>query len=142
ASTPGQPAWMAKTAAGRHQQQRRYQQVQAELAKRLEHNAKRRKEDRKPAEKVYISPGDPEACLGLDKEKVYRPLYNAQIVCDLDSDFWLAYGAFNSVPDAATLLPMVQRLEYFLPGASLRWLLCDAGYVSGANLRQLEQKEM
>jgi hypothetical protein len=132
---------MAQTAGGRRRQQKRYRKVQAELAGRLQHNARRRKEDRKPPEQVRLSPGDPQACLGLDKERVYRPLYNAQVACDLDSDFCLAYGAFDRVPDAATLLPMVERLEYFLPGVDLRWLLTDAGYVSGANWCQLEQKE-
>src|SRR4051794_809515 len=34
---------------------------------------------------------------------------------------------------------MVGRLNYFLPGVDIRWLLSDAGHVSGANLRELEQ---
>jgi hypothetical protein len=132
------PGWMAKTPQGREQQQQRYQEAFAELAKRLEQNANRRKEDRKPREQVRISPGDPEASLGLDKERVYRPIYNIQVACDLDSDFYLAYDVFSGKQDGATLLPMVERLKYFLPGTSLHWLLTDAGYASGPNLRALE----
>ena len=39
---------------------------------------------------VRISVTDPEAALGKDKFKVFRPLYNVQYVRDLDSYFW--YG--------------------------------------------------
>jgi hypothetical protein len=116
--------------------------VAEELDKRLQHNAKRRKEDRKPVEAVRISPGDPEACLGRDKQGVYRPLYNSQVFCDLDTDFYLGYGVFSSVQDGATLLPMLARLDYFLPGVEINWLMTDAGYANGANLRAMEKEEV
>lgn len=132
------PAWLAQTAGGRERQQEHYRRVQEQLQLRLEQNAKRRKEDRRPAEKVYVSPGDPEAWLGLDKEKVYRPVYNAQLACDLDTDFILAYGAYSGVPDSAALPPMLERLRDLLPWAVIDWVLSDAGYASGANLRWLE----
>jgi hypothetical protein len=132
---------MARTARGQ-QQQARYRKAQAELDKRLAHNAKRRKEDRKPVEQMRISPGDPEATLGLDKERVYRPVYNTQLVCDLDRDFYLAYDAYSGVQDAATLLGMVGRLRYFLPWADIHRLPGDAGYATGPNLRELEQEKI
>ncbi len=136
------PAWMAQTSSGRQEQRRHYHKVQQELDKRLRHNAKRRKADRKAVEQVRISPGDPEASLGLDKERVYRPLYNSQVMCDLDTDFYLAYGIFSGVQDGATLLPMLGRLHYFVPGVDIDWLMTDAGYANGSNLRELEEEEI
>jgi hypothetical protein len=140
AAAGGRPGWMAQTAGGRVKQREHYREVEEELQKRLGQNAKRRKEDRKPVEQVRISPGDPEASLGLDKMRVYRPLYNAQVACDLDTDFCLAYEVFSGVSDGATLLPMLGRLRYFLAGEEIRWLLADAGYANGPNLRQLEKE--
>jgi hypothetical protein len=132
---------MAKTARGRQQQYERYLKVEKELDKRLAQNSKRRKEDRKPVERVKISPGDAEATLGLDKEKVYRPLYNVQLISDLHTDFLLAYEVFSGVPDAATLVPMVQRLDDCLE-AWVRQMLLDAGYLTGANLRWAEGERL
>jgi len=94
-------------------------------------------EDRKPAEKVRISLGDPEATLGFDKEKVYRPLFNVQLVSDLKTDFCLAYGVYSGVQDAATLQPMLGRIEYFLD-EKIKRLMTDAGYANGATLRLME----
>jgi hypothetical protein len=104
---------------------------------RLEQNAKRRKEDRKPPDKVLISLGDPQASLGFDKDGVYRPICNVQLASDLRTDFCLAYEAFSGVNDSATLEPMLARLAYFL-GGPIRRLLTDAGYATGANLLLLE----
>jgi transposase len=138
AATPG---WMAGTPQGRQQQQQRYLKAQKELDRRLQLNAQRRKEDRKPPNQVRLSLGDVEATLGLDKEKVYRPLYNVQLVSDLKTDFCLAYAVFSGVPDGATLPSMLTRLSYFL-GRPLRQLLADAGYATGANLRLLEGEDI
>jgi hypothetical protein len=141
AAEPEQAAWMAGTPQGRQGQQRRYLLAQEELERRLWHNAKRRKEDRKPENKVWISLGDPQATLGLDKEKVYRPLYNVQLACDLKTDFCLAYAAFSGVQDAATYVPMLQRMEYFT-GQKVRQGLLDSGYITGANLRHSEGRQI
>jgi hypothetical protein len=136
-----QPGWMAKTTSGRQQQKKRYQKAAKALEERLLRNSKRRKEDRKPPEKVRISLGDPEATLGLDKEKVYRPLYNIQIVCDLKTDFCLAYEVFSGVQDAATLAPMLERIDYFVQ-EKIDYLMTDCGYATGATLRLLEHKQI
>jgi transposase len=135
------PAWLAKTAKGRVLQQQRYLKAQQELHQRLEHNAKRRKEDRKAVEQVRISLGDAEATLGYDKEKVYRPLFNVQLVSDLKTDFCLAYGVFSGVQDAATLKPMLGRIAYFLD-EKIKRLMTDAGYAQGATLRLLEVEQV
>src|SRR5262249_42228724 len=128
------PGWMALTIKGRQRQREHYLMVARELGKRLEQNRKRRKEDRKEEDKVRISLGDPEATLGLDKEKVYRPIYNEQMVSDLKTDFCLGYDVFSGVQDAATLKAMRQRVEYFT-GKKVKRGMMDAGYVTGANLR-------
>ena len=73
-----------------------------------------------------ISPGDPEAALGLDKEHVFRPLYTVQTVRDLDSPLILAYEVFAQATDAATLPPMLRRQQQ-LTGRSLQDLLADSG---------------
>jgi hypothetical protein len=133
-----EPGWMARTPRGRRQQHGSYQKAAKELGQRLLHNSKRRKEDRKAQEQVRISLGDPEAALGLDKQKVYRPLYNAQLCSDLRTDFCLGYGVYSSTQDAGTLKPMLGRVEYFT-GKKVDRAMVDAGYATGANLRQAEK---
>ena len=86
---------------------------------------------------MRISLGDSEAPLGLDKEKVYRPLYNVQLVSDLQTDFYLGYEVFCEVADGPTLKPMLERIEYFV-GKKIAQMMSDAGYASGANLRLME----
>jgi transposase len=135
------PGWMARTVKGRQRQREHYLKVVKELGKQLERNRKRRKEDRKEEDKVRISLGDPEATLGLDKEKVYRPVYNEQLVSDLETDFCLGYDVFSGVQDAATLKAMRQRVEYFTAKKVKRGMM-DAGYVTGANLREAESAKM
>jgi hypothetical protein len=138
AKTPG---WMAKTPRGRKHQHEHYQKAAKELCKRLVHNSKRRKEDRKAQEQVRISLGDPEATLGVDKEKVYRPLYNAQLVSGLKTDFCLGYDVYSSTQDALTFKPMLDRVEYFT-GKKVNRAMVDAGYTTGANLRQAEKERV
>ena len=92
---PGEvPGWMAKTASGRALQRERYEQAQAQLAKRQAANAQRPASQRQAPEKVMVSPGDPEAALGLDKDHVFRPLYTVQTVRDVTSPLILGYDVF------------------------------------------------
>jgi transposase len=140
AAAAARPGWLAKTPAGRQRQRQSYLKAAAQLCQRLWRNRKRRKEDRKPDDKVLIGLGDPEAALGLDKEKVYRPLLlNVQLVSDLRTDFCIGYGVYASTQDAGTFAPMLTRVEYFT-GRKLRQALADSGYASGANLREAEQR--
>jgi len=100
---PATPAWLAATAAGRLRQLARYQHADAQMAQRQQRNRAKRKSKRTPAEKILISPGDPEAVLGRDKEKVFRPLYNVQLLADLDSPLVLGYGVAARPNDAGLL---------------------------------------
>ena len=136
-SPPVQPAWMAPTSAGRQRQQQRYQQAQQRMAAMQERNQQKRKTKRKAAEKIVVSVSDPEAALGRDKDKVYRPLYNVQLVDDLDSPLILSYGVFAQPNDNGTLEPMLER-QTQMTGRKPDVMLADAGYASGANLAVAE----
>lgn len=127
------PAWMAKTPLTRQAQQARYASAAEHLTRLLAANQQRSPHERRPIEKVVVSVSDPEAALGLDKLKVFRPLYNAQLLCDLDSQLILGYEAFAQANDAATLGPMLQRTAW-LTGVKLREVLGDSGYVTGGEL--------
>ena len=122
------PGWMGNTPTGRHRQQDRYRQAQEQLTPLQAANARRPVAQRREPNKIVISPGDPEAALGLDKDHVFRPLYTVQTIRDVDSPLILAYEVFAQASDAATLLPMLGRL-HDLTGCTLRELLVDCGYV-------------
>lgn len=97
--TPGKPvvtgpAWMAKTSSGREDQHRRYQTAGVIMQRNHRENAERPAHQRRAAKNIKISIGDPEAPLSLDKEKVFRPLYNVQLEYDLESPLILAYDVF------------------------------------------------
>ena len=77
---------------------------------------------------MVVSPGDPEAPLGLDKDHVYRPLYTAQTLRDVESQLILAYDVFAHASDAATVPPMLRR-SHQMTGRTLEELLVDCGYV-------------
>src|SRR5262249_46218937 len=62
-----------------------------------------------------------------DKMKVFRPLYNTQILQDVDSPFVLGYGVYARVTDAGLLPPMLRRTRE-LTGRELQELLADGIY--------------
>lgn len=126
------PAWLAPTEMGLRFQLRLYQKAKSKLQELSAKNAKRRSDKRKAEDKIVVSIADSDAVFGRDKDKVYRPLYNVQSVCDLDSDMTLAYEVFSQVSDSGTLPTMVDKLiDNHL---SLQSLLADAGYPTGEDL--------
>lgn len=126
-------AWMASTPAGRRSQRARYQRARDRLQERLDRNARRIPSERLPEKQVVISPTDPEAALGPDKFKTFRPLYNALTVIDLASPLILAWDVFSHGQDTSLLTPMLQRARLTV-GARLHDLLVDSGFVTGMNL--------
>lgn len=96
-------------------------------------NAKRRKDKQKPPDRIRLALGDPEAPFGLDKQKTYRPLYNAQVVRDVETDLVLAHATTATTSDAGLLPSMIER-TVAATGRPLRELLADAGYTSGEDL--------
>ena len=139
---PGEvPGWMAKTSSGRALQRERYGQAQKQLAKRQAANAQRPASQRQAPDQVMVSPGDPEASLGLDKDHVFRPLYTVQTVRDVTSPLILGYDVFAQASDAATLPPMLQRSQQ-LTGQRLNELLVDSGYVTAMDLAECAAQDV
>jgi hypothetical protein len=132
------PAWMGKKPRGRRRQLERYKRLSVEMARRQEENAQRPKSERKPREKVRLSPGDPQAPLGLDKQRVFRPLYNVQLIDDCDSPLILAYDAFDQSSDNGTSAPMLARHRR-LTGVALQALLADSKYTTPTDVATLAQ---
>jgi transposase len=127
-----EPGWMAKTDAGKWEQHARYSKAKKRLSELQAENERRRSDKRKPQDKIVISLTDPESVFGLDKEKVYRPLYNVQTVSDLATDFVLAYEVFAQHSDSGTLQPLMNRI--LERGCRIQDLLADAGYPVGEDL--------
>ena len=128
-----QPGWMATTPRGRAQQRERYGEARQRLRQQHLENQRRRKDKRKAADKIRISPTDFEGCLGLDKFDVYRPLYNVQVMTDLKSDLILAYVVHPSATDSGQLVPLIERTRA-VTGRPLHDVLTDSGYPSGDDL--------
>src|SRR3954468_3643415 len=76
------PAWMARSPARRRRQRHRFRTARRRLLRQHAENARRERDKRQAPEKGVISTSDPEAAPGRDKEKVFRPLYNVQVVQD------------------------------------------------------------
>jgi hypothetical protein len=137
-----QPYWMASTRLGRQRQRERYQVAEKTLKTRLIDHAEKQKgksiAKRKGADKVVISPTEPEAVLGKDKFKVFRPLYNTQIAQDLDSGFVLGYGVYARVTDSGLLPPMVERTQA-LTGQKIKKVLSDGIYASLSSVRYCKE---
>ncbi len=127
------PGWMAKTASGRALQYERYGQAQEQLAKRHAANAQRPSSQRQADDQIVVSPGDPQAPVGLDKDHVFRPLYTIQTVRDVASPLIVSYDVFAQASDAGTLPSMLERTEQ-LTGRRLPEVLVDCGYVTGVDL--------
>ena len=132
------PAWLAPTLCGKMRQRDTYRRALRQLEERLKKNAKLPKNRRKPENKVLISPTDCEAQLGRDKQKTYRPLYNVQVVRDIDSDYILSSDVLTTTSDAGTLEGTFQRYDV-LCGLTLSDALTDAGYATERDLIACER---
>lgn len=127
------PAWMAKKPATRLEQAERYTQAKSRLDEFQAINQRQNPARRRPRNKIVVSATDTVAAVGWDKHKVFRPLYNLQLMCDLDSPLALAFGVFAQNTDGGTLPLMVRRAreEMRIPLAEV---FSDATYVTGCNL--------
>ena len=134
AAPASRPRWMAQRPAGRSRQLRRLAQAQQELARRQTRNGGKRAGKRSARARLVVSPADPEAALGRDKDKVFRPLYNVQVVDDLDSPFVLGYEVFAQPNDAGLLGALLRRTQQ-LVGHGLREVVADPAYAGGADLK-------
>ena len=123
------PGWLAKSDEGLREQKQRYERAAQVLRERQAANAQRRSCKRKPAEKILVSPTDPEAVLARDKFNVFRPLYSVQLLRDLDSPLVLAYDVLTQNNDNGVVEPMVEQMTDHV-GHKPEELLVDSGYVS------------
>lgn len=133
-----QPGWMAKTPLTRLRQQAQYELAQHKLEEHLAENRQRLPSQRQEEKHIRISAVDPEAALGKDKHKVFRPLYNVQYLRDLDSPYLLAYGVFARSSDAGTLVPMLERTRQ-LTGHLPDVVLGDSGYITALDLADAQR---
>lgn len=105
------------------------------MASRQQRNQGKRSSKRTPAQRILISPGDPEAVVGRDKEKVFRPLYNGQILADLDSSLILAYDVFAQANDAGLLGGLLGQARRGL-GHAVKQVAADSAYAGGQDLAE------
>jgi hypothetical protein len=134
---PRRPVRPGRTAKGRQHQRDRWRCAQQQLRQRVQRNQNKRASKRTDSQKLVISPTDPEAAVGRDKRGVFRPLYNHQLVADLDSDLILGYETFAQQNDSG-LGPVVLRRTEQLLGHPLDVVLEDAAYTGGQDLAAAE----
>ncbi len=134
----GVPTWMAKNPDTREGQRRRYRHARERLAELHAVNNRQDPKRRRKPEKIVVSASDPEAALGRDKYNVFRPLYNVQLVRDLDSPLYLSYQVFAQPTDAGTFGLMLERIANWT-GVKPKSVLVDAGYVTACNLAICDQ---
>jgi len=123
------PAWMARSEAGLREQKYRYQRAAAVLNERQAANAQRRSDKRKPAEQIRVSVTDPDSVLARDKLNVFRPLYNVQLLRDIDTPLIFSYSVLAQNNDNGVVQAMVERMVDNV-GRKPEELLVDSGYVS------------
>ena len=99
------PKWMANTPVTRDQQRERYQHACRRLVELHAVNDRQDRRRRRKREKIVVSASEPEAALGRDKYNVFRPLYNVQLVRDLDSHLYLAYQVFRATDGCGNIRP-------------------------------------
>ena len=132
------PGWMAKHPATRESQLARYQRAHTRMDQLQAENANRKSSKRKKPEKVVVSVSEPDAVPGRDKLKTFRPLYNVQLMYDLDTAFITAYELFAQQNDPGTIGPMLDR-SVELAGKKPCLALGDASYAGGPDLALCEQ---
>jgi hypothetical protein len=132
------PGWMAKHPETREEQLGRYRRAKTRMDQMQAENAKRKKSKRKKPEKIVVSASEPESVPGRDKLKTFRPLYNVQLMYDLDSALITAYELFACQNDAGTIGAMLER-SVELVGKKPLAVLADAAYAGGDDVALCEQ---
>jgi transposase len=121
------PKWLPPTRSGRFELARRMERADKKLLERLAKNEMRPKSKRKDPNKIVVSLSDPDAPLGLDKLKTYRPMYTVQKMADPVSHITLSYMCEATTSDAGMLAPMI-KLTQSIVGGTLETVLADGGY--------------
>lgn len=142
-TTARPPYWLATTPAGRRRQLHRFRQAQEQLGELLAHHAqhetRKAKRKRRHPDQIRICPSEPEAALGRDKLKTFRPLYNVHLACSVDTPLILDYAVHATTTDANLLIPTVQALTQTL-GQEPESVLMDGIYATHTNLAYCEER--
>jgi transposase len=133
------PKWVPRSDSGKRDLAKRMQKAREVLAERVAQNAGKRSDQRKDPEKIRVSLSDPDAPLGRDKMKVYRPLYTVQYVVAPGSYIILGYSCEAVVTDAGALAPMIDKTQKFV-GGRLETVLADSGYCSILDLQDCQER--
>lgn len=133
-----QPYWMAKHTETREKQLESYHIAENRMDQLQAENRNRTTSKRRKPEKIVVSISEPEATLGRDKLQVFRPLYNIQLMYDLDSCFISTYETFSCQNDPGTIGTMLER-SVELAGGKPDVALADASYAGGPDVALCEQ---
>lgn len=133
------PKWVPPTTAGREELAERIERAHEVLQQRIEENAKKPSDKRKDRDKIVVSLSDPDAPLGRDKRKVYRPLYTVQHVVEPTSLLILGYQCEAAVCDTGTLAPMIDRVQEVV-GGRLQCMMADAAYCTILDLQDCQKR--
>ena len=135
------PKWVPTTITGCLDVAQRMDRAREVLDLRIEENAEKPKEKRKDPAKIQVSLSDPDAPLGRDKLKVYRPLYTVQYVIEPISHLILSYQCEADVSDTGMLTPMIDRVQETV-GDRLRCMMADAAYCTILDLRDCRDRDI
>lgn len=136
-----EPSWVPPTDSGKQELAERLQQAAEVLAERIADNAKKQGNKRKDPAKIQVSLSDPEAPLGRDKQKIFRPLYTVQYMVAPGSHVILAYCCEPHATDVGTLAPMIDKTQQIV-GDRLTTVLADASYCSIIDLRECAERNI
>jgi hypothetical protein len=123
----------------------RFRQAQEQLAELLAHHAqhetRKAKRKRRRPDQIRICPSEPEAALGRDKLKTFRPLYNVHLAGAVDAPLVLDYSVHATTTDANLLIPTVQALTQTL-GQTPESVLVDGIYATHTNLAYCAERSV
>ena len=135
------PKWVPETDSGKQDLGERMNQALEVLTERIEINAKKQSDKRKDPNKIQVSLSDPQAPLGRDKQKVFRPLYTVQFVVALVSHLIMSYCCEPAATDVGTLEPMIDKTQDAVEGR-LKTMMADASYCSIVDLQECQQRNI
>lgn len=135
------PKWVPPTESGKQDLADRMRQASEVLAQRIEKNSRKPSDKRKDPDKIQVSLSDPQAPLGRDKLKVFRPLYTVQYVVAPGSLLIMAYCCEPSATDAGTLAPMIDKTQQAV-GGRLETMMADAAYCSIVDLQDCQRRNV
>jgi transposase len=135
------PKWVPPTLDGRLDLAGRIDKAAEILSTRIAQNATKPSGNRKDPAKIVVSLSDPEAPLGRDKLKVYRPLYTVQYMIEPASNLVMSYCCEASASDTGTLAPMIDLTQNIV-GDRLRTVMADAAYCTILDLQDCMERNI